>query len=97
MDAKLDILIEGGSKSTISAPKPKPSTQAPEPTTVKPTSVIKKQQEEEKPPVDGRRVCPECGGTTFNELEDKSHLLHQMGLVKIYAKKIVCKRCSKEM
>jgi len=70
-------------------------------TTVKPSAVIEKQEEEarleEKPPVEGRRVCPDCGGTSFNAVEDKTQVLHQMGGVKIYAKKYVCRSCGKEM
>jgi hypothetical protein len=43
---------------------------------VKPSAVVEKQEEEqkaiEKPPVEGRRVCPACGGTTFNTEEDRT-------------------------
>ena len=45
---------------------------------VKPSLVVEKQQEEErakeKPLVEGRRVCPACGGTSFNTEEDKSQV-----------------------
>lgn len=66
---------------------------------VKPSSVVEKQQEEEKalehPPIEGRRVCPDCASTDFRTEEDKSQVLHQMGGIKIYAKKYICKRCGK--
>jgi len=68
---------------------------------VKPSAVVEKQEEEEKaiekPPVEGRRVCPECGGTSFNTVEDRENVLHQMGGVKIYAKKYICRKCGKEV
>lgn len=68
---------------------------------VKPSEVVEKQEEEEKaiekPPVEGRRVCPECGGTSFNTVEDRENVLHQMGGVKIYAKKYICRKCGKEV
>ncbi|MFW9771564.1 MAG: hypothetical protein ACFFFB_10505 [Candidatus Heimdallarchaeota archaeon] len=68
---------------------------------VKPSAVVEKQEEEEKalehPPVEGRRVCPDCGGTDFRTEEDKNQVLHQMGGIKIYAKKYICKRCGKEL
>lgn len=67
--------------------------------TVKPSSVVEKQEEEEKalehPPIEGRRVCPDCSSTDFRTEEDKSQVLHQMGGIKIYAKKYICKRCGK--
>lgn len=68
---------------------------------VKPSAVVEKQEEEEKalekPPVEGRRICPDCGGTDFRTEEDKSQILHQMGGIKIYKKIYVCKRCGKQM
>jgi uncharacterized protein with PIN domain len=67
---------------------------------VKPSAVVEKQEEEqkaiEKPPVEGRRVCPACGGTVFNTEEDKSQVLFQQGGMKIYAKKYICKSCGTE-
>jgi len=69
--------------------------------TVKPSDVVEKQEEEEKalehPPVEGRRVCPDCGGIDFRTEEDKKQVLHQMGGIKIYAKKYICKRCGKDL
>ena len=69
--------------------------------TVKPSDVVEKQEAEEKamekPPVEGRRVCPECGSTSFNTVEDKTQVLHQQGGIKIYKKKYVCKNCSYEI
>ncbi len=66
----------------------------------KPSKLVEKQEEEEKikekPPVEGRRVCPQCGGTSFQEVEDKTQILHQMGGIKIYAKKHICKSCGFE-
>jgi hypothetical protein len=68
---------------------------------VKPSAVVEKQEEEEraleKPPVEGRRVCPECGGTDFRSEEDKNQILHQMGGIKIYKRIYICKRCGFEM
>jgi len=67
---------------------------------VKPSAVVEKQEEEEKaaekPSFEGRRVCPDCGGTDFRAEEDKSQVLHQMGGVKIYSKKYICKKCGYE-
>ncbi|MBD3197559.1 MAG: hypothetical protein GF317_21070 [Candidatus Lokiarchaeota archaeon] len=65
---------------------------------VKPSAVVDKQEEEEKvkeaPPIEGRRVCPKCSGKDFNEQEDKTKKpLHQMGGIKIYPKKVTCKSC----
>ncbi|MFX1391189.1 MAG: hypothetical protein ACFE9Z_14075 [Promethearchaeota archaeon] len=88
---KIDLI---SSSSVTTAPS------EPSPTTVKPSAIVDKQEEEarleEKPPVEGRRVCPECGGTSFATHEDKTQVLHQMGGVKIYAKKYVCKICGYE-
>lgn len=68
---------------------------------VKPSAVLEKQEEEakalEKPPVEGRRVCPECGGIDFRSEEDKNQILHQMGGIKIYKRIYICKRCGYEM
>ncbi|MHA1884642.1 MAG: hypothetical protein ACW96S_06305 [Promethearchaeota archaeon] len=68
---------------------------------VKPSELVEKLIEEERlqerPPVEGRRICPDCQGTSFNTVEDKSQVLHQMGGVKIYAKKYVCRNCGKEI
>ena len=68
---------------------------------VKPSAVVEKQEEEqkalEKPSVEGRRICPECGSTDFRTEEDKSQILHQMGGIKIYAKKNICKKCGYEL
>jgi DNA-directed RNA polymerase subunit M/transcription elongation factor TFIIS len=70
--------------------------------TMKPSEVVERQEAEEKakgkPPVEGRRICPECGGTDFRTEEDKTQPpLHQMGGIKIYAKKYICKKCGKEI
>jgi ribosomal protein S27AE len=87
---------------TDSVPSSSVTTSSPEPspTTIKPSAIVDKQEEEarmeEKPPVEGRRVCPECSGTTFATHEDRNQVLHQMGGVKIYAKKYVCKKCGYE-
>jgi len=64
---------------------------------VKPSALVEKQEEEqkaiEKPPVEGRRVCPSCGGTAFKTEEDKTQVLFQQGGMKIYAKNHICKSC----
>ncbi|MFX0082993.1 MAG: hypothetical protein ACFE94_14685 [Candidatus Hodarchaeota archaeon] len=99
INGKLDSLLKGG-PTTSSAPITA-STTAPDATSEvslpKPSELVERQKEEErlqeKPPVEGRRICPECGGTSFATHEDKSQVLHQMGGVKIYAKKYVCRNC----
>lgn len=99
INRKLDRLL--GTGSTTSSTPTSVSTSSHAATTVKPSAIVDKQEMEkkleEKPPVEGRRVCPDCGGTAFNTIEDKTQVLHQMGGVKIYAKKYVCKNCGKEM
>ncbi len=69
--------------------------------TVKPSEVVEKQEAEEKamekPPVEGRRVCPECGSTEFRTEEDKTQVLFQQGGMKIYAKRYICKKCGYEL
>ena len=90
---KLDKVLKTGPTSVSSASEASVSS-TPTATSVKPSAIVDKQEEEarleEKPVLDGRRVCPECGGTAFTTHEDKSQVLHQMGGVKIYAKKYVC-------
>ena len=99
INAKLDKILktEINSVSSASATSKSSITSA---TTVKPSAIVDKQKEEarleEKPPIEGRRVCQECGGTAFTTHEDKNQVLHQMGGVKIYAKKYVCKQCGYE-
>ncbi len=105
IDEKLDKVLDTGSK----APEPKPAPAAepvtaptaasstPAASTVKPSELVEKQDEEEKakekPPVEGRRVCPKCGGTSFRTEEDRTQVLMQQGGLKIYAKKNICKGC----
>ena len=105
INGKLDSLLKGGtgtttSTSTVTSSAPAAAA-APEPSRPKPSELVEKQKEEErmieKPPVEGRRVCPECKGTAFNDVEDKSQVLHQMGGVKIYAKKYICRGCGAEV
>ena len=102
INGKLDTLIKGGTgttTATVTSSAPAPAA-GPEPSRPKPSELVEKQKEEErmieKPPVEGRRVCPDCGGTTFATHEDKNQVLHQMGGVKIYAKRYVCKKCGWE-
>jgi uncharacterized protein with PIN domain len=68
---------------------------------VRPSVMVEKQEEEEKlrekPPIEGRRVCPECGGTDFRSEEDKSQILHQMGGIKIYKRVYICRHCGKQL
>jgi rubredoxin len=103
INEKLDKLMEDGKTE---APTPTPSaasTASAGSATVettsgkKPSEVVEKQKKEEKekraPPVEGRRVCPQCGGTDFKEVEDKNRVLHQQGGMKIYAKDHICKNC----
>lgn len=104
INGKLDSLLKGGTgtspaTATVASSAPAPVTE-PESGRPKPSELVERQKEEErmkeKPPVEGRRVCPQCGGTAFNTIEDKSQVLHQMGGVKIYAKKYICKSCGAE-
>jgi ribosomal protein S27AE len=99
INTKLDKILKVEHKSVSSAPVAS-TISTPTATTVKPSAIVDKQEEEarleEKPPVEGRRICPECGSTSFATHEDKSQVLHQMGGVKIYAKKYVCKQCGYE-
>ena len=102
INGKLDTLLKESSSATVtsSAPAYVPAP-VPEPSRPKPSELVERQKEEErmieKPPVEGRRVCPKCSGTSFNATEDKSQVLHQMGGVKIYAKKYICKGCGTEV
>jgi len=97
INEKLDKLLgnESSGKSDI---KTVPSSTM---KTVKPSEVVEKQEAEEKamekPPVEGRRICPECGSTNFNTVEDKTQVMHQQGGIKIYAKKYICRQCGYEM
>jgi hypothetical protein len=73
--------------------------EAVKPTTMKPSEVVEKQVEaekiKEKPPAEGRRIC-KCGSTEFNTVEDKTKVLFQQGGMKVYAKKLICKKCGEE-
>jgi len=113
INQKLDkILNLGGISKTAPTPVPAPgiattvhttpaSSTTPGASNVSPSAMVEKQIEKEKaiekPPVEGRRVCPDCGGTSFNTVEDKSQLLSAMGGIKIYAKKNICRGCGKEV
>jgi len=96
IDEKLDKLLDVNSLKVESTKTPSP----PEDEYVKPSAVVEKQEEEdktkEKPPVEGRRVCPACGGTSFNTEEDKSQVLFQQAGIKLYAKKYICRNCGTE-
>ena len=99
IDEKLDKLLGAKGSETDSKPS---STPSPTPSNeyVKPSAIVEKQVEEEKtkekPAVEGRRVCPSCGGTTFNTEEDKTQVLFQQGGMKIFAKRYICKSCGAE-
>ena len=105
IDEKLDKILENESKvpEPTPAPAPEPAAVSPTPaaSTVKPSELVEKQAEEEKakekPPVEGRRVCPKCGGTAFRTEEDRTQVLMQQGGLKIYAKKNICKSCGTEV
>ena len=96
IDEKLDKLLGAGGLEAESAK----TTTPPEDEYVKPSAIVEKQEQEEKakekPPVEGRRVCPACGGTLFNTEEDKTQVLFQQGGMKIYAKKYICRQCGTE-
>jgi len=100
INGKLDKLLKTEHTPISSVPTTS-TVSIPKATTVKPSAIVDKQEAEarmeERPPVEGRRVCPECGGTAFATHEDKNQVLHQMGGVKIYAKKYICKNCGAEM
>ena len=97
IDEKLDKVLGTNSLEGESAKTATP----PEVEYVKPSAVVEKQEEEEKalekPPVEGRRVCPACGGIAFNTEEDKSQVLFQQGGMKLYAKRYICKSCGTEV
>ena len=105
IDEKLDKVLENGSvhpePKPAPAPEPVVASPAPAATTVRPSELVEKQKEEEKaqekPPVEGRRVCPKCGGTSFRTEEDRTQVLMQQGGLKIYAKKNICKGCGTEV
>ena len=94
LDEKLDKLLD--TKGFEAESKPSTSNDG----YVKPSAVVEKQEEEAKtlikPPVEGRRVCPACGGIAFNTEEDKSQILFQQGGMKIFAKRYICKNCGTE-
>jgi hypothetical protein len=97
INQKLDMLL--GTKNATSNDTRNDIIQS-EQGYVKPSEVVERQEEAEKalekPPVEGRRVCPECGGTEFRTEEDKSQILFQQGGMKIYAKKYICRKCGAE-
>jgi len=92
INKKLDILIGADSQTGDDSHK-MPTSEG----IVKPSLIVEKQEEEEKalekPPIEGRRVCPKCGGIAFNTIEDTSHVLFQQGGMKIYAKSYICRNC----
>ena len=96
IDEKLDKLLDTKKSESVGTR----AVASTEEGYVKPSAVVEKQEEEqkaiEKPPVEGRRVCPACGGTTFNTEEDKTQVLFQQGGMKIYAKRYICKSCGTE-
>lgn len=100
ISTKLDALL-GSKENPTKAEATIASKPAPSPKTVKPSAVVEKQEEEKKieakPPVEGRRICPNCSGTNFNAIEDKSKVMYQQGGMKVYAKKYVCRSCGYEM
>jgi len=86
IDEKLDILLDTKKPGGVGTR----AVASAEEGYVKPSAI-------EKPPVEGRRVCPACGGTTFNTEEDKTQVLFQQGGMKIYAKRYICKSCGTEV
>lgn len=97
INGKLDKLLGNESSGTSEVINASLSTTE----TVKPSEVVERQEAEEKamekPPVEGRRVCPECGNTEFRTEEDKTQVLFQQGGMKIYAKRYICKKCGYEL
>lgn len=96
IDRKLDKLL---GTNNLKAESSSPTISTDE-EYVKPSQVVEKQVEEErakeKPPVEGRRICPACGGTSFNTEEDKSQVLFQQAGIKIHAKRYICRNCGTE-
>ena len=96
IDEKLNNLLNN---SKLGAKSGRTAT-LPENEYVKPSVIGEKQEAaeaaKEKPPVEGRRVCPACGGTSFNTEEDKSQVLFQQAGIKIFAKKYICRNCGTE-
>lgn len=97
IDEKIDKVLEKGVVSAAPAPQTTGKVEIVSTPSAKPSAIVEKQEEErkavEKPPVEGRRVCASCGGTAFRTEEDKTKILSQMGGIKIYAKKNICKKC----
>ena len=97
INEKLDKLLSSGTKTSQYSSQ----QSTPAPSIIKPSEIVEKQEEEEKlkekPPVEGRRVCPNCGGTAFRTEEYKSHVLFQQGGIKYFAKKYICKNCGTEV
>ncbi|MFW5895646.1 MAG: hypothetical protein ACOCT9_02760, partial [archaeon] len=95
IEDKLDKLLNG--EASPEAKESAGTSSSGETESVKPSEVVDKIEQEERekeaPPVEGRRVCPECGGTDFKTIEDKDRVLHQQGGMKIYAKSHICKKC----
>lgn len=95
MNEKLDNVLDAVKGGAPAAAVP--STEVTEAGTPKPSELVDKQKQEEleaeRPPVEGRRVCPACGSTEFRTEEDKSKVLYQQGGMKIYQKKYICKKC----
>jgi len=102
IDSKLNKLLSLGTASStpVQATITPSAVSSPAPAIVRPSAVVDKQEMDEKiaekPPVGGRRTCSKCSGTSFNAVEDKKQILHQMGGVKIYAKKYICRSCGTE-
>jgi hypothetical protein len=98
IEEKLDKLLNGGASGSKEAASSSSSNKK---ETVKPSEVVdrieQEEREQEAPPVEGRRVCPECEGTDFKTVEDKDRVLHQQGGMKIYAKNHICKKCGHKM
>ena len=97
IEKKLDKVIgeEGSASTPIKIPaEVMPATSKAEPA-AKPSEVVTEEAEApvEAPAAEGRRVCPKCSATEFNQIEDKSKILHSMGGIKIYAKNYQCRSC----
>ena len=103
INQKLDKVLNMSASPAAAAPVASAPSTAPAsaPAKISPSALVEKQAEEaklvEKPPTEGRRKCPDCGGTSFNSVEDKTQMLSAMGGIKIYAKKNICRGCGKEV
>ena len=84
-----------GTATIESTPLVKPSAIAQKQADVEKAEKEAEEEIPEKP--EGRRVCPKCGATEFNAIDDKTRPLHYISGAPIFAKKYICKKCGEEV